>query len=233
MKQILKEYFNDFVELLFPKLCLVCGNNLLKQEELICLQCLFNLPRTNFHLEEKNPVAELFYGRVRLEAATAFFFFSKGSNYQKLIHHLKYKGVKNVGVILGNYFGNDLMKSTQFSSVDIVCPVPLHPKKEKKRGYNQSYFIAKGIAERMEKSLSADNLKRIVYTDSQTRKGRYERWENVEGIFELSRPEEFENKHILLVDDVVTTGSTLEACATAILSQTKNCKVSIATLGFA
>jgi ComF family protein len=232
MKYI-SQYLKDFIGLFFPRICLVCGNNLLNREELVCLQCLHELPRTNFHMEERNPVAELFYGRVQLEAATAFFFFNKGSKYQKLIHSLKYKGMKEIGILMGTHFAIDLEKSPLFSAIDIICPVPLHPKKEKKRGYNQSECIARGMAGRMGKSLSTGNLMRRVYTDSQTRKGRYERWENVEGIFDLSRPKEFEDKHILLVDDVVTTGSTLEACANAILSATRNTKVSIATLGFA
>ena len=227
------KYLNDFLELFFPRICLVCGNNLLNEEELVCLQCLHELPRTNFHMEERNPVAEIFYGRVQLEAATSFFFFSKGSPYQKLIHALKYKGIKETGILLGKHFAIDLEKSPLFASVDIICPVPLHPKKEKKRGYNQSEFIAHGIAGRMGKPVSTGNLARLIYTDSQTRKGRYERWENVEGIFGLNKPEEFESKHILLIDDVLTTGSTLEACASAILSATRNTKVSIATLGFA
>ena len=233
MEQISKKYLKDFIELFFPRICLVCGNNLLKQEKLVCLQCLHELPRTNFHTEERNTVAELFYGRVRIEVATAFFFFSKGSKYQKLIHALKYREMKEIGVLMGTHFAIDLEKSPLFSAIDVICPVPLHPKKEKKRGYNQSEFIARGISERMGKELSVGNLVRRVYTDSQTRKGRYERWENVEGIFELCRPGEFEGKHILLVDDVVTTGSTLEACASTILSVTQNTKVSIATLGFA
>ena len=229
---LFRTYLNDFLELFYPQLCLVCGNNLLKQEELVCLDCLHHLPRTNYHLTDDNPVAQIFYGRVRLEAATAFFFFSKGSKYQKLLHHLKYKGLKEVGTIMGRHFATDINQSPLFATVDIICPVPLHPKKEKKRGYNQSDFIAKGIAEGMNKQLVTDNLIRVVHTDSQTRKGRYERWENVEGIFELSRPEEFAGKHILLVDDVVTTGSTLEACAIAILAA-DNARVSVATLGCA
>ncbi len=140
--------------------------------------------------------------------------------------------MKELGEEIGKHFGIDLMQSPQFSSVDVICPVPLHPQKEKKRGYNQSWWIASGIARQMQKELSDDNLKRLTATETQTRKNRFERWQNVEGIFELFHPEKFSGKHILLVDDVVTTGSTLEACAQAILSKT-NAKVSIATLATA
>ena len=219
-------------ELLFPRLCVVCGDKLIEQENWICLHCLHHIPRTNFHLEPDNRVSQLFYGRVEIEHATSFFYFSKGSKYQSLLHNLKYKGMKELGEEIGKHFGIDLMQSPQFSSVDVICPVPLHPQKEKKRGYNQSWWIASGIAQQMQKELSDDNLKRITATETQTRKARFERWQNVEGIFELFHPEKFSGKHVLLVDDVVTTGSTLEACAQAILSKTK-AKVSIATLATA
>jgi ComF family protein len=219
-------------ELLFPKLCVVCGDKLIEQEQWICLHCLHHIPRTNFHLDPDNPVAQIFYGRIPIELATSFFYFSKGSKYQTLLHNLKYKGMKELGDEIGKHFGIDLMQSPGFSSVDVICPVPLHPDKEKKRGYNQSWWIASGMARQMEKELSDDNLKRITATETQTRKGRFERWQNVEGIFGLSHPEAFTGKHILLVDDVVTTGSTLEACAQAIISAT-NARVSIATLATA
>jgi ComF family protein len=218
--------------LFFPRLCVVCGARLIEQEQWICLHCLHHIPRTNFHLDGENRVAQLFYGRVQIESATSFFYFSKGSKYQSLLHTLKYKGMKELGAEIGKHFAIDLMQSEVFSSVDIVCPVPLHPSKEKKRGYNQSWWIASGIARQMQKELSADNLKRVTATETQTRKSRFERWQNVEGIFELSDPEAFSGKHVLLVDDVVTTGSTLEACAQTILSQT-GAKVSIVTLATA
>lgn len=224
--------FFYLTELLFPRLCVVCGDKLIEQEQWICLHCLHHIPRTNFHLEPENRVAQLFYGRVKLEQATSFFYFSKGSPYQALLHNLKYKGMKELGQEIGKQFAIDLLQSPAFSSVDVICPVPLHPLKEKKRGYNQSWWIASGIAAQMQKELSSENLKRVTATETQTRKNRFERWQNVEGIFELTRPEEFSGKHILLVDDVVTTGSTLEACAHAILSKT-NARVSIATLATA
>ena len=224
--------FNYLTELFFPRLCVVCGDKLIEQEQWICLHCLHHIPRTNFHLEPDNRVAQIFYGRVKLEFATSFFYFSKGSKYQSLLHALKYKGMKELGAEIGKHFGIDLMQSPDFLSVDVICPVPLHPQKEKKRGYNQSWWIASGIALQMQKELSDDNLKRVTATETQTRKSRFERWQNVEGIFELSNPAAFAGKHILLIDDVVTTGATLEACAQTILSQT-DARVSIATLGTA
>jgi len=224
--------FLYLTELLFPRLCVVCGDKLIEQEQWICLHCLHHIPRTNFHLKPDNPVAQLFYGRVQIEFATSFFYFSKGSKYQTLLHNLKYKGMKELGEEVGKQFGIDLMLSPEFSSVDVICPVPLHPLKEKKRGYNQSWWIASGIAKQMQKELSDNNLKRVTATETQTRKTRFERWQNVEGIFELSHPESFSGKHILLIDDVVTTGSTLEACAASIISKT-NARVSIATLATA
>ena len=219
-------------ELMFPRLCVVCGDKLIEQEQCICLHCLHHIPRTNYHLAPDNPVAQLFYGRVPIELATSFFRFSKGSDYQKLLHGLKYKGMMEIGAEIGKHFAIDLMQSPEFSAVDVICPVPLHPMKEKKRGYNQSWWIASGMARQMQKELSDADLKRITATETQTRKNRFERWQNVEGIFELSNPEAFAGKHILLIDDVVTTGSTLEACAQAILSKT-DAKVSIATLATA
>lgn len=219
-------------ELLFPRLCVVCGDKLIEQEQWICLNCLHHIPRTNFHLEHENRVAQLFYGRVKLEQATSFFYFSKGSRYQALLHNLKYKGMKELGQEIGKHFAIDLLQSPAFSSVDVICPVPLHPQKEKKRGYNQSWWIASGIANQMQKELSSGNLRRVTATATQTRKNRFERWQNVEGIFELTDPQAFSGKHVLLVDDVVTTGSTLEACAQAILSKT-DARVSIATLATA
>lgn len=226
------QLLNYLTELLYPRLCVVCGDKLIEQENWICLHCLHHIPRTNFHLDPDNPVARLFYGRVNIERATSYFYFRKGSKYQTLLHDLKYKGMKELGEEIGKNFAIDLQQSSEFKAVDIICPVPLHPSKEKKRGYNQSWWIASGIAKQMSKELSSDNLRRITATETQTRKSRFERYLNVDGIFELQNPEAFSGKHILLIDDVVTTGATLEACASAILSAT-TAKVSIATLATA
>ena len=231
MNSIARSYIN-LLELLFPTLCVTCGNRLVTQEKFLCIDCWHDLPVTNFHFDTENKVARLFWGRVKLENATAFFAYNKGSNYQHLIHFIKYKGLKELGFETGRRFGIALSASPDFNSVDFVVPVPLHPKKQKQRGYNQSKWIACGISESLQKPVSLDNLKRNLHTSTQTRKNRYERWENVENIFEVTRPEEFKGKHILLIDDVVTTGSTLESCAFQLL-QIENVKVSIATLAFA
>ncbi|MDB4581985.1 phosphoribosyltransferase family protein [Draconibacterium sp.] len=196
------------------------------------MECWHDLPVTNFHLNEENKVAQLFWGRIKVEYATSFFSYKKGSKYQQLIHYIKYKGLKELGIVTGQKFAYSLLESNYFKNIDVLVPVPLHPKKQKKRGFNQSELIARGMAEVLQKPVSRDNLYRDVFTATQTRKNRYDRWQNVEGIFNVKHPEEFSGKHILLVDDVVTTGSTLEACAHQLL-KLENTKVSIATLAFA
>lgn len=228
----LKKYWHGFEQLFFPELCITCGDKLLNQEKFICLRCLHDIPRTRFYDQPENKVIQLFWGRVKTEYASSFFFYRKGSRYQKLIHHLKYKGLKELGYETGRLFGSELAESSTFPAVDLIVPVPLHPKKFKKRGYNQSEWIAMGIGNVLNIPVCGDNLRRLVFTSTQTRKTRFERWENVEGIFELFHPQLLANKHILLVDDVVTTGSTLEACAAAI-QKAPDVKVSIVTLGYA
>ena len=224
--------FNDLLELFFPTLCITCGERLIAQERYLCLHCWSDLPLTNFHQIQENKVAQLFWGRVQIENATAFFSYKKGSNYQHLIHFIKYKGLKELGYETGRRFGTVLSTSEKFNSVDLIIPVPLHPLKQKKRGYNQSEWIVKGISKTLEKPYSFTSLKRNLHTSTQTRKNRFERWKNVENIFEVVDPDSISGKHVLLIDDIVTTGSTLEACAYQLL-KIDGVKVSIATLGFA
>ncbi len=229
---ILKYTSTCFLELLFPRTCIVCNKKLFDSENYLCLKCLLQLPRLNLHGQEGNRMEQLFYGRVPIEKAAAYFEFRKGSNYQKVIHHLKYKGQKGIGEFMGERFGAELKTSDYLSNADIVCPVPLHPKREKQRGYNQSYHIAVGLARQLEKPLNTSNLKRKIFTNTQTRKSRIERWQNVDGIFDISSSSEFEGKHIILVDDVVTTGATIEACSQAILKKC-NAKISVLSLAIA
>ncbi len=228
---MMKKWIESYTELFFPHLCVTCSRKLFADEKYICLNCRQDLPRTNFHNEPGNKVAQLFWGRVELENATAWLFFRKGSHYQRLVHCLKYKGLKELGYEMGFQFGNEIRDSA-FKEIDIVIPVPLHAKKEKKRGYNQSDWIARGISGALGKPLSTDNLTRAIFTPTQTRKNRFERWQNVDGIFEVLRPADINRKHILLVDDVVTTGSTLEAAAYSLLGSGA-AKASIVTLATA
>ena len=225
-------YLDDLISLFYPKLCAGCTTSLVKGEEVLCLNCLADLPRTNYHLCNENPVFQTFAGRVNITFATSFCRFDKGGRLQQLLHELKYKGNCEVGHKMGILFGYDLIQSTQFKDIDAIIPVPLHPKKEKKRGYNQSVEICKGLSESMNRPIIKGNLLRTIHTASQTRKGRFERWENVSGIFNVKNDTELIGKHLLLVDDVVTTGATLEACCEPLL-QIPGVRVSIATLASA
>ena len=224
-------YLNDFISLFYPQVCLACGRNLYSSEEFICTDCLYTLPKTYFKDYKNNQVSQLFWGRASVENVFSHYFFKKGSKLQSVIHNMKYKGQKEAGYFLGKLTGLEL-KMTPFKEADIIVPVPLHYKKQKIRGYNQSEYIARGIAEKLGKPVNVNILKRAVATETQTRKARYERWQNVEGIFKCENKVNIKNKHILLVDDIVTTGSTLEACANEIL-KTEGTKVSIVTLAFA
>ncbi len=182
-------------------------------------------------MHEENPVSRVFWGRVNIKAATSFLFFSKQGKVQNLIHQLKYRRQKDVGIELGRIFGKDLQQSPHFTNIDFIIPVPLHPKKLSKRGYNQSLVIAEGLKKSMGIEIFT-GLQRKTHSSTQTKKSRYQRWENVKDIFEIINPEKLENKNILLIDDVLTTGATLEACA-AVLSEVPNITISIATLAYA
>jgi ComF family protein len=223
--------FTDFVRLFYPNLCMVCHNDLAEGESVICTSCLYHIPKTKYWLDVDNPVAKIFWGRVFVQNACSFFFFSKGSKYRKLLHHLKYSGKREVGVVLGKEFGNELKKVDLYNTIDFIVPVPLHPKRLKQRGYNQAEEIAKGLNESMGIPLSTKNLVRSEYTETQTRKTRTERVQNVSKAFRLNSPQDFNGKHILIIDDIVTTGATLEECA-AIVLEAENSKVSIATLAY-
>ena len=225
-------WFNGIMHLFFPRTCQACGHVLYAQEEVLCMKCLYHLPKTNFHLHEENPVSRVFWGRVNLHGATSFLFFSKGGKVQKLMHNLKYRGKKRVGLYLGKLYGNDLKKSELFKTVEVVLPVPMHPAKQHKRGFNQSALIAQGIAESMGIEIQIDNLIKTLNTASQTKKSRYNRWQNVKDVFQVKDKKMLEGKHILLVDDVITTGATIESCAQLLVSL-DNVSVSVASLAYA
>jgi len=224
--------FDDLFSLFFPNLCLGCGQPLIRGEETICSICHFHLPKTYFHNDGDNALNRAFWGRVNVEAVAAFVYFQKGSTVQHLLHQLKYKGKYEIGVRLGRWYGQDLRYADVFKNVDLIIPVPLHPAKQSKRGYNQSRMFAEGLAAEMKAKLEDRCLYRKVNSKTQTRKSRYNRWENVENIFAVKNPERIREKHVLLVDDVITTGATLEACAQVLL-QVPGVRVSIATIAYA
>ena len=224
--------FDDFISLIYPKICLGCNNPLLKHEECICTICQFHIPKTNHFKEKKNDLQKLFWGKVQLNHAAALYEFVKDSPLQKMIHALKYEENQEVGIYLGKQIAYEIEDSTLLKGIDYIIPVPLHPKKEKLRGYNQSMSIAKGIQEILKTEIEITTLQRTVDTESQTKKNKYRRWENVGQVFELTDKNRLSNKHILLVDDVVTTGSTLESCIET-LQQTEGIKVSIVTIALA
>jgi len=208
--------FDDILYFLFPANCDVCGRILSDGEEVMCSYCYLGLPRTNYHRDENNAVARLFWGRVKVERAASFYFFNKGSEYQTLLHKLKYQGRGDIGVYLGKIYAAEIM-DTGFTSVDYILPVPLHPGKQRKRGYNQSMKIAEGISEILKIPIEANNLQRLKFTDTQTRKNRFDRFLNMQDKFQVKDPEKLAGKKIMLVDDVVTTGATAEACVGVLL----------------
>ncbi len=227
----IKKYFSSFALLFYPNYCCSCGYLLFTSEQHICTKCLYKLPKTNFHKTPDNVIAQKFWGKVQVEHATAFYNFQKSLRIQKIMHHLKYRNNTDVGVLLGKLAAIEL-KDTQFNHVDCIVSIPLHKLREKQRGYNQSDYIAIGLAEGLGKEFVKNALIRNTNTSSQTRKNRFERWKNTENIFDASPTANFYGKHILLVDDVITTGSTLESCAIALKKQF-DCKVSIFALAVA
>ena len=223
-------WFSDFLSLIFPRVCQSCRTPLLKGEQTICTKCIATLPYTRYWEYNDNPVAQKFWGQVDIVAATSLLHFRKGTKIRKLVHLLKYKGNTDVGYKLGLLLGSNIKQNSHFSDVDIVVAVPLHPKKQKKRGYNQSDFIADGVAEALGATPMPNLIRRKQNNETQTRKNRVERYQNVRSIFEVPEPSLATGKHILIVDDVITTGATVESCAAELLSST-SCKVSIASVG--
>lgn len=227
-----RKIFGDFIALLYPNLCLACSENLPTHKEVICLRCQLELPRTNFHLEQENPFTERFWGRIHIESGASLYHFVKGGRVQELLHRLKYEGKHEIGTKLGEWYGRQLKDSPFFQSIDVIIPVPLHPRKERLRGYNQSAMFAQGLAETMQKPWLKDSLIRKVFTETQTQKSRAERIENVKDVFAIQKSELLKGKHILLVDDVMTTGATLEVCGQKIL-EVPDTKISMATIALA
>lgn len=224
-------FLKNMYQLFYPELCLCCNDTLTSYESIICVNCRHDLPLTNFTNEEHNLVEKSFYGKIKIETATALFYFFKKGKIQNLIHALKYKNQQQVGTLLGNWLGDELAKSSRFSTIDCVIPVPLHKNKLKTRGYNQVSNFGENLAKNMKIPFNESILARVSFTKTQTKKVRFDRWNNVQELFFVADEKALENKHILLIDDIITTGATLEACCKA-FENTKNIKISVACMAY-
>jgi ComF family protein len=226
-----KDAVDGLAHLFYPSLCPGCGSNQIQAGELLCFLCHEELPFTDFSAMNGNPIEHLFRGRIGLVAATSLLYFSKQSVIRNLMHQFKYEGNKKIGLYFGRRMGEAIMNSKRFLAADLLVPLPLHAHKEKKRGYNQAMILCEGMSEVMRTKIADDLVIRKKETQTQTFRNRIERWENISSSFELTRPGDVNGKHLLLVDDVVTTGATLEACGTELL-KSKGASLSIATLAF-
>lgn len=221
----------DITNLFYPELCFVCDKTLTKHEFHVCIACRMDLPITNFTANKANEVEISFYGRIPVLNATSLLFYNRRGNVQKLIHQLKYKNQQQIGSFLGNWLGEEILLSDRFNNIDYIIPVPLHPRKLKKRGYNQVTTFGLNLSEKLKIPYLENKLISVSKSNTQTLKSRLERSINVEEKFQLADHELFKNKHVLLIDDVITTGATLEACCIALM-QSQNIKISIATMAF-
>ena len=228
----LKHLLSDCISLFFPDLCAHCGEALMEGEAFFCLHCLLDLPKTRYCSFKNNAASERFRGKIPLENATAYLYYNKGGIGQELIGAIKYKGNIRLAKWIGSRLAKELLPSGFFEGIDYLIPIPLHAKKLKRRGFNQSEIIAEGIASVTHIPLETNNLFRKQANITQTKKGIYERWKNTSGIFQIKDKQLFSGKHLLLIDDVLTTGATLEANAVCLL-KSSNVKISILTVAIA
>lgn len=229
---LLKQFVDNLLCLLFPNFCCGCNTYLYLGEEQLCTRCLYRLPYTDHYVHAENIAARQLWGRLPCNAVSSLLYFNKGSRVQNIIHHLKYKGRKDLGLKLGRMVAEKLVLCNTYQNVDLIIPVPLHRSRELKRGYNQSLCIAQGISKILKTPINTHSLLRNKRSATQTKKGRYSRFENMQEVFSIAASDEIKDKHILLVDDVMTTGATLEACGQALITAGIR-ELSIATVAFA
>lgn len=225
------KFLKDFFRIFYPDLCANCENQLEKNENTICTFCRHDLPLTNFTNYSENKIAKTFYGRIIIEKANTLLFYRKEGITKKLIHELKYKGNEEIGSFFGNWLGEILKQNNEFSDINLIVPVPLHPKKLKQRGYNQVSKFGEKLSYHLNKPFLENVLLRTSTSKTQTFKARFERFNNNETKFQSNNTSSFKNKHILLIDDVITTGATIESCAKE-LQKTEGVKISILTMAY-
>ncbi len=209
---------HSFLHFFFPYTCCGCGTDLIAEHQLFCFWCQASMPLTGFEYYTANPIEKNFWGRSEIQAAAAHLFFTGGSCIQHSLHKLKYKGKRELGIYFGQQMGSALKISRRFINCEIIIPLPLFPDREKKRGYNQATIIAQGISDQLKIPVLCDSVLRVKKTETQTQKSRIQRWKNMESTFEVRDPAGISGKHVLLVDDVITTGASLEACARVLLN---------------
>lgn len=227
----MKTYMISLFRLLFPVLCVVCKQPLVDAEKTICLRCLYAMPRTKYAFLPDNPVEQLFWGKVPIYKAMAWCHFAKGGTLQTLLHALKYKNQPQVGVVLGNCLAAE--NRSWLEGIDVMIPIPLHTTRLRNRGYNQAACVARGIAQETGIEVNEQVLQRVVQTATQTKKRVFERWQNASGIFHTSHADSLQGKHVLLIDDVITTGATLASAAITLQQNVSHITISIATLAVA
>lgn len=208
----IKQFIKDFDALFFPNICQACGSSLVQQENVFCTICLHQLPYTNYHLIPDNKLAKQFWGRIKIQSAAAFLYFNKAGKVQNIMHQLKYNNQPKVGEELGKLYGKELIKAFNYTQIEGIIPVPLHPNKFNKRGYNQSEQFANGLSEILKVPVYTDILYRDLEKESQTGKSRILRFDNMEAVFK-AESNLYQLNNVLLVDDTITTGATLETCA--------------------
>ena len=224
--------FKSLINLFFPPVCAGCHLFLLSNENVICTLCRHNIPLTNHHLNPENEAFKKFYGRIPVEYASALLYFHKRGIVQELIHNLKYKGQEEIGSVLGTWYAEDLKNSAIIQSVDEIIPVPLHKRKLRERGYNQVTNFGLSLSKNLNISYNPNLLVRNIYSKTQSRKNFLNRSDGIDTIFDVAFTEKDHNKHFLLIDDVITTGSTLEACSHALL-KIPGAKISIVCMAMA
>ena len=226
-------FWHRLFDLISPRLCVVCGHRLSVSEEIICTKCNLHLPRTGFHRNAyENVMAKLFWGQIPIERATALFYYEAHAEVANIIYELKYKNHPEIGEVMGRMLAKEIQPSGFFDGIDGIVPVPLAKKRLRQRGYNQSMEIARGVAAVSNLPILEKVVKRTTFDGSQTNKGRWARNENVEKVFQLADAYTIRGKHLLLIDDVVTTGATMIACTKELL-KAGDVKVSVLALGFA
>ncbi len=223
--------FENFFHLFYPKLCALCDVQLVTNEKVLCTHCRHDIPIICETDYRNNKISKSFYGKIPIEKAISFLFYRKEGKTKQLIHQLKYKGNQEIGSFIGNWFGAVLKESNEFHEIDYIIPVPLHPKKLKKRGYNQLTTFGESLSIILKTPYKKDVLVRVSTSKTQTLKQRFDRFNNLDSKFFLNDTTIFKDKHLLLIDDVITTGATLEACCKELLKSEK-CKISIVTMAF-